>query len=305
CGAFLLGFFGIMKPLLFDVTLHTDAATLFLNARFAVGLLSSALLAVQGWLAGRFDEDEPISKWQESLWWIAVLSVLAVFFADTFWTVGADEAMAWVMTSMALLVAGAALVYFMPARSSLQFLGGILLVLVPLKIFVLDSWIGFDVGGYGMKAFANSALYVQLVALALVAFLFPRRIAGSPADYPLPSPDFAVLLNVVSMAGAIGVATIELFRISNDWAGTAVTVLWAVSAIALTVYGLARRRRAHRYFGLVLFGLATLKVLAVDSSELKGLERIAAFMVTGVLLLLLSFAYQKASAYFHALEEDQ
>jgi uncharacterized membrane protein len=305
CGAFLLGFFGIMKPLLFDVTLHTDAATLFLNARFGVGILSAALLAVQGWLAGRFDEDEPISKWQESLWWIAVLSVLAVFFADTFWTVGPDEALAWVMTSVALLLVGASLVYFMPAKSTLQLLGGILLVLVPLKIFVVDAWIGFDVGGYGMNAFANTALYVQLVALALVAFLFPRRISGSSAAYPLPSPDFAVLLNVVSLAGAIGVLTIELFRISNDWAGTAITILWAGSAIALTIYGLARRRRAHRYFGLILIGLTTLKVLVVDSSELKGLERISAFMVTGVLLLLLSFAYQKASAYFHALEEGE
>jgi uncharacterized membrane protein len=51
-------------------------------------------------------------------------------------------------------------------------------------------------------------------------------------------------------------------------------------------------------FGLILFGLTTLKVLFVDSSELKGIERIAAFMVTGVLLLVLSFIYQKVSARF-------
>ncbi|VGO17024.1 hypothetical protein PDESU_05618 [Pontiella desulfatans] len=303
CAAFLLGFFGIMKSLVFDVSLHDAPGNLFLNARFMVGLLSAALLGVQGWLAGRFD-DETTPKWQEGLWWVAVLSALAVFFADTFWTIGPDEALAWVMTSLALLVAGAALVYFMPAQSSLQLLGGILLILVPLKLFLLDSWIGFDVGGYRMRAFANPAVYIQLFALAVVAFLLPRRMAGNSATYMLPSPDFSTLLNILSLAGALGVLTIELFRISNDWAGTAVTILWAVSAITLTIFGLARRRRAHRYFGLILIGLTTLKVLVVDSSELKGLERISAFIVTGVLLLLLSFAYQKASAYFHSLEDN-
>jgi uncharacterized membrane protein len=53
-------------------------------------------------------------------------------------------------------------------------------------------------------------------------------------------------------------------------------------------------------FGLILFGLTTLKVLFIDSSELKGIARIAAFMGAGILLLVLSFVYQKVSARFLA-----
>jgi hypothetical protein len=89
----------------------------------------------------------------------------------------------------------------------------------------------------------------------------------------------------------------------TNWADMGMTILWAVSALAAILYGMKKRRVPHRYFGLGLFALATLKVLIVDSSELKGLERIGAFIITGILLLVLSFAYQKASAYFQPLEE--
>jgi len=297
-GAFLLGFFGIMKALVFDVSLHHVTPNLFFNVRFAVGMLSAALLGVQGWLAGRFAQEEQTSKWQEGLWWLAVLTGLIVFFADTFWTLGAGEAFAWVLTSLAMLVAGAALILFLPSKSSLNLLGGALLVLAALKLFLIDSWVGFDVGGYGMRAFSNGAVYVQLAALAMLVLFFPRRISGSAATFPLPTQAFATLLNIASLAAVIGVLTIETLRFNNDWAGTAVTILWAGCAMALTVYGLARRRRAHRYFGLILIGLTTLKVLLMDSSGLEGLERVAAFIGTGVLLLILSFAYQKASEHF-------
>jgi uncharacterized membrane protein len=84
----------------------------------------------------------------------------------------------------------------------------------------------------------------------------------------------------------------------------AVTILWAVCALALILFGMKRRIAAHRYFGLVLFALATLKVLLVDSSELQGLERVGAFMGTGVLLLVLSVAYQQASAYFLTQDDE-
>ena len=107
------------------------------------------------------------------------------------------------------------------------------------------------------------------------------------------------------MARDSDVVTIEILRKNNDWANTAVTVLWAVCALTLIFYGMKRRRAAYRYFGLILFGLTTLKVLLIDSSGLRGLERIAAFLVTGVLLLILSFVYQKASAFFESLAEEK
>lgn len=300
-GAFLLGLIGLMKALLFDVALYRVSPDLFLNARFAVGMLSAGLLGVQGWIAGRFPpDDETTSNWQDAMWWAGVLGALLVFFADAFWALGADDVFSWLITSVMLLATGAAVVLLAPPKSSVVKLGTILLLLVPVKLLI-DAGIGFGLSRHGgVLPFFNMVIWVQLAMVGMVILLVQPRLVSRPA---LPS-SLPRALNIMSLAAGIYVLTLEILRSRSDWADTGVTILWAGCALVLILFGMKRRTAAHRYFGLILFGLATLKVLLVDSSELKGLERIAAFMGTGILLLALSFAYQKASAYFQSLGSD-
>ncbi len=304
-GAFLLGLIGIMKGLLYDVTLYAGTPDLFLNARFIVGVLSAALLGIQGSIAGRYPEDETSSHWQDAIWWAGVIGIVLVFFADTFWSLGVDDAYCWLVTSLMLLATGAIVVLFAPSKSSVTILGSILLLLVPFKILIIDAWIGLDIGGYGLAPFGNAVIWVQLLVLGMIILLLQPRILASGSDFVMPAPTLSRVLNIMSLVAGIGVVTVEILRKPDDWADMAVTILWAACALTLILFGMKRRSAAHRYFGLALFGLATLKVLLVDSSELKGLERIFAFMGTGILLLALSFAYQKASAYFHSLGEEE
>jgi uncharacterized membrane protein len=204
-----------------------------------------------------------------------------------------------------LLATGATVVLFAPQKSSVILLGSVLLLLVPFKILIIDAWIGLDFGEYGRAPFGNAIIWVQLAMVSLIIMLLQPRLLTRTAAFVMPQATFARVLNIMSLAAGIGVVSLEIFRKNTDWANTAVTILWAVCALTLILVGMRRHNAAHRYFGLVLFGLTTLKVMLVDSSELKGLERIAAFMGTGILLLALSFAYQKASAYFHALGEEK
>lgn len=304
-GAFLLGLVGIMKALLFDVSLYSNTPNLFLNARFMVGMLSAALLGVQGKIAGRFPEDQTSSQWQDTMWWAGILGALLVFFADAFWTLGADDAFCWLITSLMLLATGATVVLFAPPKSSVTLLGSILLLLVPFKLLVIDAAVGLNLGRHGYVPFGNAVIWAQLAAVGIIILLIQPRLINRDVCFVMPKVRFTQILNIMSLAAGIGVVSLEILRKNTDWANTAITILWAVCALALILFGMKRHNAAHRYFGLVLFALAALKVLLVDSSELKGLERIAAFMGTGILLLALSFAYQKASAYFHASGEEE
>ena len=297
-GAFLLGLIGMMKGLLFDVTLYPHTPRLFLNARFAVGILSAALLGMQGRMAARFPDEQRSSQWRDALWWIGVLGSVAVFFADTFWTLGPEDGCSWLITSAMLLAAGASVVLLAPRKSSVTILGSMLLLAVPFKLLIVDAWFGLDVGGYRMTPFGNAIIWIQLLMVAVIILLLIPRITVRDAALVFKPLTFSRVLNMASLAAGIGVVSIEILRKPADWADMAVTILWAACALLLILFGMKRREAAHRYFGLVLFGLATLKVLAVDSSELEGLERIGAFIGTGILLLVLSFAYLKASAYF-------
>jgi uncharacterized membrane protein len=72
------------------------------------------------------------------------------------------------------------------------------------------------------------------------------------------------------------------------------SVLWTLYAAVTVAWGFARSNPAVRYAALALFGLTVIKVFAVDLSAVKTAYRILSFLVLGVVLLLVSLAYQKA-----------
>jgi hypothetical protein len=71
------------------------------------------------------------------------------------------------------------------------------------------------------------------------------------------------------------------------------SVLWAVYAGIALAWGFARANPAVRYAALALLGLTVFKVFTVDFAEVKTAYRILSFVVLGVVLLLVSLAYQK------------
>ena len=297
--ASLIGLIGILKPLVYDVSLYTSVPHPFWNLRFAVGVISCGLLGVQGRLAGRFPADNFSGQWRDSLWWIGILAALIVFSADAFWTMGVSDEWAWMLISMALLAVGAVITLTVRPGSSVRLLGCILLALLPLQIIWFYLLLGTGMGADHWVPFLSPVPWLLLAALGIVICGLQPRV---PKDQPVglfSGSTYSLALNIAALISALVVLTLELGRIKgDDWAGPSITVLWAVWALALTIFGLARRAAPYRFFGLILFGLTTLKVLLVDSSELHGIARIAAFMATGVLLLVLSFVYQKAAARF-------
>ena len=76
---------------------------------------------------------------------------------------------------------------------------------------------------------------------------------------------------------------------------SALSVWLAIAAVLFVVYGFKRRTRPARWTGLVLLGLVALKVLVLDMSGAETIWRIAALLVTGLLLVATSTVYTRAS----------
>lgn len=74
------------------------------------------------------------------------------------------------------------------------------------------------------------------------------------------------------------------------------SVLWTVYASALILVGVQRRSPLLRWQALVLFGLVVVKVFLYDLSFLERAYRILSFLVLGVVLLIVSFLYQRRIA---------
>ena len=81
--------------------------------------------------------------------------------------------------------------------------------------------------------------------------------------------------------------------IAFGWDGLSVTLLWLLTAVIVFSVGAARRSVFLRMQGILLMGLTLLKLLLLDSNNFSPIQKVISYVVLGVLLLLVSFFYQK------------
>ena len=153
----------------------------------------------------------------------------------------------------------------------------------------------------------NPRLLTDLVSIAAIgtALWFARahRDQIGPAER-LPFQILALAVNVL----AVRALTLEAglffqqdpssaFQLDRALAEQlTVSVLWATYASALMFVGLRQRLPGVRWQGLALFGLTIFKVFISDFSFLSGFYRIGSSIALGVVLLLVSFLYQRRIA---------
>jgi uncharacterized membrane protein len=71
------------------------------------------------------------------------------------------------------------------------------------------------------------------------------------------------------------------------------SVLWGGYALALVGRGIWRKRKVLRLLGIALFAVTLVKLFLFDLGDISKLGKIIAFVGLGVLLLTISFLYQK------------
>jgi len=71
------------------------------------------------------------------------------------------------------------------------------------------------------------------------------------------------------------------------------SLCWGAYGAALIVVGMWRALASIRWIGIAVIGLTVLKVFFVDLSELGGIYRVIGFLVLGVLLVAVSYLYQR------------
>lgn len=71
------------------------------------------------------------------------------------------------------------------------------------------------------------------------------------------------------------------------------TVLWGIYSLSMIAFGIWKKKKWIRIPAIVLFGIALIKLLIYDISGLATGYKVIAFVALGVLLLIVSFLYQK------------
>ncbi|MDZ7267935.1 MAG: DUF2339 domain-containing protein [candidate division KSB1 bacterium] len=128
-------------------------------------------------------------------------------------------------------------------------------------------------------------LGIPVVAVLLIFEL----ITAEARDYF----DRAILLLKQASAGAEPSARIDQLRNLQQ---LSISSLWLLYSILLMAFGIWRRQQGVRLLAIGLFGITILKIFFYDLSFLDTLYRIFAFMGLGLILLLVSYLYQRYKA---------
>lgn len=75
--------------------------------------------------------------------------------------------------------------------------------------------------------------------------------------------------------------------------GFSVTITWILMAVVYFLAGMYYRLKSFRVASILLFAATLFKLLLIDSSRFSSVEKIIAYLFTGVVLLVVSFLYQK------------
>jgi uncharacterized membrane protein len=79
-------------------------------------------------------------------------------------------------------------------------------------------------------------------------------------------------------------------------------ILWGLLSFVFLTVGLKKSNKLFRICGLVLIGITVLKLFIYDIQNASEGGKIAAFIILGVVLLIISFRYQKIRA---LLKDDE
>lgn len=178
--------------------------------------------------------------------------------------------------------------------------GLVMFLIVAMRLLVLEIHVGPS------PTFLLNARFLTMAfcaAAAAAAFVFARR---APVDIQPPESHIyfglAIAANVCFLV-ALSREVWELFwrmpSLGIDRALAAqlgLSMLWVVYALAQIVPGFRWKSVALRWQGLALMGLTIVKVFLFDLSFLARFYRIVSFFALGLVLLAVSFFYQKMSA---------
>ncbi len=152
----------------------------------------------------------------------------------------------------------------------------------------LALWRIFDKDNKTLPAIIASAIHPVLGGITFI--LLFTLFTGEASDYfHSQAMRLYALPHAVQLNATIG----EKIAAHGNAQQLAISLVWLVYAAALMVGGFVRRLRVLRLAALGLAGVSVLKIFLYDLSFLTTPYRIGSFIGLGVVLLLVSYLYQR------------
>ena len=88
---------------------------------------------------------------------------------------------------------------------------------------------------------------------------------------------------------------------SNESYKLGLSILWGLYALLLIILGIWKNKKYLRVAAIVLFGVTLIKLFFYDIASLNTISKTIVFVSLGILLLIISFLYNK---YKHRISDE-
>ncbi|MGB6151431.1 MAG: DUF2339 domain-containing protein [Pricia sp.] len=177
--------------------------------------------------------------------------------------------------------------------TTLLFLGGGLFMLSELR----ESYINRGTNEfYDITFFYVGIRYVAFAALALMLFALRKLTLQKFMNI-----QFNVPAEIIMHICSLWILSSELLN-WMDIAGSSQTyklglsILWGVYALLLIALGIKKSKAYLRIGGMILFAITLLKLFFYDIAALDTISKTVVFISLGILMLIVSFLYNKYKA---------
>jgi len=112
--------------------------------------------------------------------------------------------------------------------------------------------------------------------------------------------DYLLYISLLWMISSELINILELSHSEGSYK-LALSILWGIYSLFLIIVGLAKNKKHLRIGAMVLFGITLIKLFVYDIAYLSTISKTIVFVSLGVLLLIISFLYNK---YKHLIIDD-
>ena len=135
--------------------------------------------------------------------------------------------------------------------------------------------------------------YISFVFIALALFIAYKYIVER-----FSKPVFKVIYDLVLNISVLWILSSEFISLldlvgSDKSYKIGLSILWGVYALIIIVLGIWKHKQHLRIGALILFGLTLVKLFFYDISHLNTISKTIVFVSLGLLLLIISFLYNK------------
>ena len=194
-------------------------------------------------------------------------------------------------------------------RTALMFTGFAVLIFLTVGLLTLsnlrDSYLRPDESNHYTSTVFN--LIIRYLSFGFVALAFLTQnmfLKGNSVDSRLKKPITIVLhATILWILSSELINWMDISGLSGSYK-LGITILWGVYSLAMIALGIWKKNKDLRISAIVLFGVTLAKLFLYDIASLNTISKTIVLVMLGILLLIISFLYNKYKLLIFGEDEE-